>query len=78
MLSFCCRTLTFFKVNLFEKLFQEYHQCQTVLIEIRSDFVGPDLDLNCLHKLSADNTCRESEPLSYQKNLFLEIFSVAL
>ena len=41
--------LIFFKINFFEKLFQEYHQ---------SD-VGPDLGPDCLQKLSADDTRRQ-------------------
>ena len=37
----------FFKINFFEKLFQEYYQGV-------KRFVGPDLGQNCLKKLSAD------------------------
>ena len=32
-----CRLMIFFKMNFFEKFFQEYHQCQTVWIQIRPD-----------------------------------------
>ena len=30
----------FFKINFFEKFFQEYDQCQTVWIQIRSDILS--------------------------------------
>ena len=49
----------FFKINFFEKVFQEYHQsvkqfgCRSGLT-----FVGPDPIRNCLQKLSADDTSR--------------------
>ena len=39
----------FFKIIFLEKFIQEYHQT----------FVGPDLDPNCLQKLSADDTSRK-------------------
>ena len=41
----------FFKINFFEKFFQEYH------LSVKH-FVGPDLGLNCLQKLSTDCTRR--------------------
>ena len=51
----------FFKINFLRKFFQEYHQCQIVLIQIRPDIL---LDLvwvqNCLQSLSADNPTRQS------------------
>ena len=34
---FCCRLLTFLKINFFKKFFQEQTNCQTVLIQIRTD-----------------------------------------
>ena len=49
-----CRLLFFFKSNVFEKLFQEYHQSVNDLDPnqakrfVGPDFVGPDLGLNCL------------------------------
>ena len=63
--------LIVFRINFFEKLFQENHrmmECQTIWIQIRPDilsdqarhFVGPDLCQNCLQRLSADNTSRQS------------------
>ena len=37
----------FFKINLFEKLFQEYHQCHSLDLDQALCFVGPDLGPNC-------------------------------
>ena len=37
---FFCRLLIFFKMNFFEKFFQEYHQCQTAWIQIRPDILS--------------------------------------
>ena len=57
-----CRLLIFFKINFFEKFFQQYHQS---VKQIRLDpdqakhFVGPDLGPICLQWLSADNTSRQ-------------------
>ena len=39
--------VVFYKINIFEKFFQDYHQS-----------IGPDLGSNCLEKLSADDTSR--------------------
>ena len=36
---FCCRLLTFFKINFFKKFFQKYYQCQTVWIQIRTNLL---------------------------------------
>ena len=36
---FCC-LLIYFKINFFEKFFQDYHQCQTVWIQIRPDIMS--------------------------------------
>ena len=47
--SFCCLMLTFFKINIFKKLFT---------IRMSNSFghpVGSDLGPNCLQKLSADD-----------------------
>ena len=38
VLSSGCRLLTFFKNNLFKSFFQEHYQCQTVWIQVRTDF----------------------------------------
>ena len=35
--GYFCHLLVFFKINFFEKFFQEYFQCQIVLIQIRPD-----------------------------------------
>ena len=50
---FFCHLLIFFKVSLFEKFFQEYHQS---VKQFGSRSVGPDLVPNCLPKISADDT----------------------
>ena len=54
-----CRLLIFFKINLFSKTISGTQlMCQTVKREIRPEKFGPDLDPNCLQRLSADNTGR--------------------
>ena len=50
---FCCRLPTFFKINLYQKFFQEHYQS---VKQVGSRFCGPDLGPNCLQRLSADNT----------------------
>ena len=47
----------FFKINFFERFFQEYHQI-VKQFGSRSPrrFVGSDFGLNCLQRLSADDT----------------------
>ena len=53
-----CRLLIFFQNQLFRKNLSILpSECQTVWIQIRPDiFVGPDLDPNCLQRLSEDDT----------------------
>ena len=66
-----CRLPTLFKINFFEKFFQEYHQ-SVKQFGSRSGqcFVEPDLALNCLYsRLSADEISRQRElSLSYQSS----------
>ena len=60
-----CRLLILFKINFFEKFFQVYHQSvkqfesRSGLTKMDPDlarhFVGPDLDPNCLQRLSAED-----------------------
>ena len=46
---FCCRLLTFFKINFFEKFFHEYHHCQSVLDPDQDrQNLDPELGPNCL------------------------------
>ena len=52
---FCC-LLTFFEINIFEKKFQEY----SLDPDQAGHFVRPDLGPNCLQRLSADDTSRQS------------------
>ena len=59
------RLLIFFKIAFSEKFFQEYHQSVKQFgprsdLKFRSQDVGPDLDPNCLQRLSADDTSRQS------------------
>ena len=55
-----CRPLIFLN-QLFEKLFQEYNQSLNSLDPDQArHFVWPDLGPNCLQKLSADRTSRQS------------------
>ena len=53
--------LLLFKINFFEKLFQEYYQSikHLYLDQTRRSF-GPDLVPDCLQKLSVDDTRRQS------------------
>ena len=59
--------LIFFKIRFFEKFFQEYHHSIRLSNSLDPDqarhFVGPDLDPNCLQRLSADNTSRQGVPV---------------
>ena len=48
-----------FLLIFFNSTFSKYHQCQTVWIQIRLIFVGPDLDPCCLQTLSADHASRQ-------------------
>ena len=52
----------FFKINFFKKILSEIpSECQTVLDPDQAlQFVGPDLGPNCLPRLSADDTGRQS------------------
>ena len=50
------RLLIFFKINFFEKIFQEYHLSVKQIGSRR--LVRPDLGPNCLQKLSAYDTKR--------------------
>ena len=59
MHAFFCRLLIFFfKIDFFEKFFQEYHQSVSLDPNQARHFVGPNLGPTCLQKLSADNTSR--------------------
>ena len=56
-----CRLLTFFKINFFKNFFQEHNQSRVSNgLEPNQDrhSVSPDLGLNCLHRLSADDRSR--------------------
>ena len=67
-LCFFCPLLIFFRINFFEKFFQEYHQSVNSLDPDQVlHFFRPDLGPNCLQKLSADDT-------SWQRVLKLFIF----
>ena len=35
-----CRLIIFFKINFFEKIFQEYLQCQPIWLQIRPDILS--------------------------------------
>ena len=54
---FYCRRLTLFKIDLFKKFFQEHSRVPNNL-DPDQDSVGPDLDPNCLQRLSADDKSR--------------------
>ena len=53
-------------MNIFNKLFQEYHQCQNQVLQnvgpdfdtddIPEHFLGPNLGPNCLQRLSAEKS----------------------
>ena len=48
-----------------QKFYQKYYKLETIKVSNRLDpdqarhFVGPDLDPNCLQRLSADNSSRQ-------------------
>ena len=53
----CCRLLTFFKINVFKKFYQE-HYSSIKQLGSRSGpmfHVGPDLGPNCLQRISAED-----------------------
>ena len=57
-----CRLLISFKINFFEKFFQEYYQfvmSNGLDPDHATHFAGPDLGPNCLKRLSADDTSRQ-------------------
>ena len=55
-----CHLLIFFKINFFEKFFQEYNRVSDSLDPNQTGhFVGPDLNPNYLQNLLADNTSRQ-------------------
>ena len=70
----------FFKVNFFEKFFQEHYQSVKQFLDPDQarHFVGPDLGPNCLQRLSADNTRRQSLNgfLTTGKELMVVVFSL--
>ena len=51
----CCRLLIFFKINIFKKFFQEYHQSVKQFGSRSGPTFCPDLGPNCLQRLSADD-----------------------
>ena len=51
----CC-LLNFFKINFFEKFFQEYHLSDRLDPDQARHIVRPDLGPNCLQRLSAEDT----------------------
>ena len=58
--NFACTFAAFFKINFFEKLFQEIPSLSNSPdLDQTQCFVRPDLDPNCLQKLPADNTSRQ-------------------
>ena len=65
LLLSCCFSLLFFKINVFKIFFQEYNLPshwvkQFGLKEQAQYFIRPDLDPNCLQRLSADDTSMQS------------------
>ena len=54
---FCRLLIFFFKINFFEKFFQELPSVSNSLDPYQArQFVRPDLGPNCLQKLSADDS----------------------
>ena len=53
----CCRLLMFFFLNSFKKTIGIFNSLDP---DQARRFVGPDLGPNCLPRLSADNTARQS------------------
>ena len=51
-----CRLLTFFKINFFEKFFQEHYRLSNSLDPDQGrHHVGSDLGPNCFQRLSVDD-----------------------
>ena len=56
---FCCRLLTFYKINFLKKNFRNTFRVSNNLDPDQDRHsVGPDLDPNCLQRLSADDKSR--------------------
>ena len=50
----------FFKINFFEKFFQNTIRVSSSLDQVQAQrYVGPDLGPNCLQRLSEDDTSRQ-------------------
>ena len=60
-----CRLLNVFKINFFEKFFPEYNQSVSLDPDQAQHFVRPDLGINCLQRLSADNTSMQRVNISW-------------
>ena len=54
-----CRQLIFFKINFFEKFFEEYQLSNSLDPDQTQRFVGSGLGQNCLQRLSAGDTRRQ-------------------
>ena len=58
--NFCCRLLTFFKINFLKKSFRNSIRLSNGLDPDQDrHFVGPDLGPKCLQRLSADGKSHE-------------------
>ena len=58
------------KIDVFKKLFRDYHQCQTVLDPDQAQcFVRSDLGPNCLQRLSGDYTSIKLKKMSFNFSL---------
>ena len=69
----------FFKIKFFEKFFQEYHMC----VKLFGSRSGPTFCLNCLQRLSADDTSRQRVNMSdieihYIVHISLVLFDLIL
>ena len=71
-MGFFCRLQIFFKINFFEKLFQEYHQCQTAWIQIRPNIL---LGLIWVQTLVILHTCKCSYLVRLGKNILAQTFN---
>ena len=72
---FCCRLLTFFKINFFKISFRETIRVPNSL-DLNQDrhCVGPDLGPNCLQRLSADGKERVKYIIYFKNHFYNHAF----
>ena len=67
-MAICRLLIFFFKINFFEKLFQEHLRVSNSLdTDQARHLVGPDLGPNCLQRILTDDTSRQRVKISVRR-----------